>query len=137
MVVVTIAREQKHTKDNPCGVCHGYDNAKRGQGERCYGFASIDGKYANCTRDDHAGGLQKNPNSDTYSHHMVGRCKCGTKHTSFTGPAITATNSVRPAARKPSLGDPVAIYQYGSGAAAFDVLKVEPKDFRQRRMVYW
>jgi putative DNA primase/helicase len=137
--IVSIPKNQKFTADNPCPVCSGYDLAPRGKGERCYGFGSEDGKYANCTRDEFAGSLQKNPNSNTYSHYMVGRCKCGTNHTgSFTAPApLSHSNSKSASATKEVIDwdNPVAVYEYGEGSDAFEVVRFEPKNFRQRRMV--
>jgi hypothetical protein len=133
---MTVPKNQKHTADNPCPVCKGYESGKRGTGERCWGFTSDNGRYVNCTRDDHAGGLTQNASSETYSHIMVGRCNCGTKHTSFTAPA-TSTHSApqREYTPKRSLGDPAAVYHYGSGDDAFVVMRFEPKDFRQAKTV--
>ena len=67
-------------RSSPCPVCGGCDEEPRGRGERCYGFLSEDGIYAHCTREDHAGGLRQNPQSQTYAHRLVGDCRCGTRH---------------------------------------------------------
>ena len=134
---MTVAKDQKHTTSNPCGVCVGYESAKRHSAERCWGFTSDDGKYVYCSRDDHAGSLQKDAATDAYRHYMVGKCDCGTNHTgSFTAPAQTAPNNAqRPSTRKAPLGDPVAVYEYGSGTDSFIVMKFKPKDFRQSKTV--
>jgi hypothetical protein len=133
--VTSVTKDQKFTADNPCPVCNGYQSGKRGTGERCYGFYSADRKYVNCTRDEFAGSLQQNSSSNTYSHYMVGRCNCGTKHTSFTAPAMpTHSNVQRIDTGKQSLGDPVAVYTYDSGSVPFEVHKFVvggDKTFRQ------
>ena len=134
---MTVAKNQKHTTDHPCGVCQGYESGKRGSGERCWGFTSEDDKYVYCSRDDHAGGLQMNASAQAYRHYMVGKCDCGTNHTgSFTAPAPSShRNGKSASATKQPLDDPVAVYKYGEGSNAFEVVRFEPKDFRQRRMV--
>ncbi|MCI0802943.1 MAG: DUF3987 domain-containing protein [Chloroflexi bacterium] len=134
---MTVAKDQKFSASDPCPVDGGNPNSQRGKGERCYGFYSEDRRYANCTRTDHAGGLPQNAGSNTYSHYMVGRCNCGTNHTgSFTAPPLaTHSNAQRPGTGKPSLGDPVAVYKYGTGDNTFVVMKFKPKDFRQSKTV--
>ena len=47
----------RHTRRNPCRVCRGCDEDRRGQGVRCHGFTSEDGKYVHCSRHELAGGL--------------------------------------------------------------------------------
>ncbi len=65
--------------ENRCPVCGGRDEDPRGQGERCYGFLSSDGRYAHCTREDHAAGLPQE-NGGTFAHRLEGPCKCGKTH---------------------------------------------------------
>ncbi len=135
--MAAIPNTQKHTTDHPCGVCVGYESGKRGSGERCWGFTSEDDKYVYCSRDDHAGGLQMNASAQAYRHYMVGKCDCGTNHTgSFTAPTPSShSNGTSSNATKQPLGDPVAVYKYDSGSEPFEVLKFEPKTFRQCRYV--
>jgi hypothetical protein len=71
---------QRFTKTAPCPICGSFDHATRGQSVRCFGFLSSDGQYAHCTREEHAGGLEANPNSQTYAHRLIGECRCGTRH---------------------------------------------------------
>lgn len=76
----TLSQTQRFRKDHHCPICGGYDEAPRGQGERCYGFLSANGLVAHCTRDEYAGQLRKNPQSDTYAHRLRGDCRCGVRH---------------------------------------------------------
>ncbi len=112
-----IAASQRFSRSRPCPICGGWDQEPRAQGVRCYGFLSDDGKFAYCTREDRAGGLPLKPNSDTYKHLLAGACRCGRQH----GPDL-----------KPRI---VATYPYcdESGALLYEVVRVEPKTFHQRR----
>jgi hypothetical protein len=49
---VSVSSAQRFTASKPCPVCGGYEGAERGNGSRCYGFFSTDGKYAHCARID-------------------------------------------------------------------------------------
>lgn len=69
----------RFSADRPCPICGGYDRMPRGRGQRCYGFLSDDGRWANCTRAEYAGGLPMQT-SDTYSHLLDGECRCGDMH---------------------------------------------------------
>lgn len=64
----------------PCPICSGHDNLPRGKGRRCYGFYSSDGRYAHCSRADHAGALPEMSKSGTYAHRLDGPCSCGGQH---------------------------------------------------------
>ncbi|MGH2500764.1 MAG: hypothetical protein ACRDF0_11850, partial [Candidatus Limnocylindria bacterium] len=59
----------RFTAARPCPVCGGFDQAPRGKGVRCFGFLS--GKYAHCTREEHAGGLEVEVGAQTYAHYMA------------------------------------------------------------------
>ena len=63
-----------------CPICGGHPTDPRGNGTRCYGFYSDGYVFAHCTREDHAGPLNKHESSDTYSHLMSGQCRCGLRH---------------------------------------------------------
>lgn len=45
-----VSASQRFTRSNPCPVCGGGDDDKRGQGTRCTGYSSEDGKLAFCSR---------------------------------------------------------------------------------------
>ena len=139
---MAVPNHLKFTANNPCPVCGGNPNSPRGRGERCWGFYSEDRKYANCTRDQAGGGLTKNASSNTYSHYLVGECRCGKRHTDFNAPAYLPTSTAlginNAPRRSPPLGDPVAIYEYDSGSEPFEVHKFVvdgEKTFRQCRIV--
>ena len=76
---------QRFKMDRPCPVWGGHPGLPQGEGRRCYGFISGEGLYAHCTREEHAGRLDRNGNSDTYAHLLEGNCRCGEVH--GTGPA--------------------------------------------------
>lgn len=108
---------KRFNQSRRCPVCNGYDGAERGTGKRCFGFLSDDGEWAHCTREEYAGLLEKNASSNTYAHKLVGNCKCGRRHDPSPEKRIVAT------------------YDYfdESGELLYQVVRYEPKDFRQRR----
>jgi putative DNA primase/helicase len=110
----------RFTRKNPCLICGGHDGIERGKGRRCHGFLSSVGSYANCSREEHAGTLPKNAKSDTYGHKLEGDCKCGVRHDPL------------PEAPRKRI---VAEYDYTDerGELLYQVVRFEPKDFRQRR----
>jgi hypothetical protein len=79
-----VTRERRFTSRRPCPICGGHDGLRRGQGERCYGFESSDGRYAHCTREELAGRLMIHPDAGTYAHRLDGPCACGVTHASRT-----------------------------------------------------
>jgi hypothetical protein len=64
---MSIAPERRFSPLRPRPVCGGHDRLPRGNGERCYEFLAEDVVWAHCTRDEHAGGLELNPESGTYA----------------------------------------------------------------------
>lgn len=46
---------QRHKRGYPCPVCGGWEGQARGQGKRCTGYTSADGKWAFCSREEHGG----------------------------------------------------------------------------------
>jgi hypothetical protein len=98
--------EQRFSPSRPCPICGGHDQKPRGEGVRCYGFLSGDGEWAHCTRDEHAGSLERNAGSDAYPHKLTGDCKCGVQH----GLASGAERNGR--RRKGKRGRIVATYDY-------------------------
>jgi hypothetical protein len=67
------------TREHPCPICGGHDGARRGAGERCWGYLDSTGGYARCTREEHAGDLEQNGDG-TFSHRLEGPCRCGVEH---------------------------------------------------------
>ena len=118
--------------NNPCPICGGFDNKKRGRGERCYGFLSDDEEWVHCTRVEFSGGLTRHPNSDTYAHKLYGDCNCGVQHNppteGFTGrpktPGIKKMKTIT-----------IAEYDYVDerGELLYQVCRTEPKGFFQRQ----
>src|SRR5215218_5179008 len=100
---MSVNSSQRFTAEKPCPICGGYDGAERGNGFRCYGFLSDDGRYAHCSREEYAGDLEQKPNSDTYGHYLGGRCKCGETHDAVEMPSA---NGSKPKDRKRANFDP-------------------------------
>lgn len=118
---MTVAAAQRHTRAHRCPICDGADGDPRGKGKRCSGFTSADGEYVHCSREELAGANGAN-GAGLYAHRMHGLCRCGTSH----GPElrdVTASSRI------------VATYDYTDeqGALLFQVVRRDPKDFRQRR----
>lgn len=80
------------TRAYPCPVCHGYEEAPRGQGTRCYGFLSSDGRYAHCTREEYAGGILQQANG-AFAHRLDGDCRCGRCHGDMVALPPSATHA--------------------------------------------
>ena len=79
--------KQRFKLYRPCPVCEGHEGLPQGEGRRCYGFVSDDGLYAHCTREEYAGHLDWNGNSNTYAHRVDGSCQCGEVHGAGPAPA--------------------------------------------------
>jgi hypothetical protein len=115
-----VSTTQRANKNRRCVICGGAAGDARGKGRRCFGFTSSDGKYAHCTREEHAGAIALNPDSNTYAHRLNGKCACGTSH---------------------GTDDPVewnhieVAYDYRDerGILLYQVVRKIPKDFRQRK----
>ena len=123
---MSVASERRFSASHPCPICGGHPNLRRGNGERCYGFLSEDELWAHCTREEHAGGLEQNPDSGTYAHKLMGDCRCGVRHD--PGPADANGHALQ---RRRI----VATYEYRSseGNVVFQGVRFDPKDFAQRR----
>ena len=72
--------QQRFKRDRPCPVCGGHADAPQGERHRCYGYLSDDGRYADCTRVEHAGRLEQDGNADTVAHYLEGHRRCGVPH---------------------------------------------------------
>jgi putative DNA primase/helicase len=122
--MATAGKAQRFTRARPCPICKGADDSRRGEGERCFGFLSTDGKWAHCTREEHAGQAKYHPNSSTWSHRLNGKCLCGTEH----GPAEPSTTpKTRPVI------DRAYDYRGADGTLIFQAVRLKPKGFRQRQ----
>ena len=71
---------QGFKRNHPCPICGGHPDLPQHEGRRCYGYLSDYGLYAHCTREEHAGRLGRNGNSDTFAHYLMGDCRCGVTH---------------------------------------------------------
>ena len=121
-----VSTEQRYTRSHPCPICGGWESADRGQGKRCWGFRSGD-EWARCVRDEHAGSLRREENSQAYVHRLHGRCNCGEQH----GPPLNG--GVRHSHSDGA--DILATYDYvdEQGALLYQVVRKTGKRFRQRK----
>lgn len=116
----SVHSSQRTSKNRRCVICGGASGDVRGKGRRCFGFTSSDGKYAHCTREEHAGALQPHGDAQTYAHRLNGQCGCGTSH----GPDDPVEwNSI----------DIAYDYRDERGKLLYQVVRKIPKDFRQRK----
>jgi len=67
------------TAANPCPICGGHKRLPRGHGKRCHGFLDSTGRYARCSREELAGGIEPGPDG-RYPHKLTGKCRCGQTH---------------------------------------------------------
>jgi hypothetical protein len=122
--------EQRFTEDRPCPICGGHDRMGRGKGERCYGFLSTDGEWARCTREEYAGTLQRESDTDAFPHKLTGDCRCGARHCLGAGERNDhARKRKKPKGRIAETHD----YLDERGEFLYQVVRLEPKSFRQRR----
>lgn len=122
MTTASVAASQRHTRANRCPICDGADGDPRGKERRCSGFASADGDYVHCSREELAGSIDAN-GAGLFAHRMQGSCHCGTTH----GPDLrTSSNGAT---------DIEATYDYRdeNGALVFQVVRKFGKQFRQRK----
>ena len=125
MIAKPVSAAQRFTPSHPCPVCAGYDRLPRGDGKRCHGFLSEDGRYAHCSREEHAGPLPYDDDTDTYCHFLAGDCRCGQRH----GPPAPASDN----GRQPFTIVATYDYQAADRSRLYQVVRLDPKDFRQRR----
>src|SRR6266567_1419896 len=99
MTQTAVSPQQRYKNYRRCPICDGHANYPQGKGKRCAGYLSSDGKYAYCTREEHAGTLEPYGNLEpaSYPHILNGPCKCGKQHgASLPG----ATNGHKPVSTK-------------------------------------
>jgi hypothetical protein len=60
-----VTNAQRFHGDHRCPICDGADDYPRGQGRRCIGFLSQDGKSAYCSREEHAGHAPLDPRTNS------------------------------------------------------------------------
>ncbi len=142
---MSVQPRQRFAPSRPCPICGGHDSGPRGTGVRCFGFLSDDGRYANCTRPEHAGTLAQHPSNNTYGHRLEGACGCGLRHGAapihpVSTPAVHRATPNTPPVAPPTttgstLGKIVATYKYHDedGTLLYEVVRYEPKTFRQRQ----
>lgn len=102
---------RRYTRAHPCPICQGHESMPRGQGVRCDGYLFGDGAY--CARDANG---KRHPSADLYWHRL-------------------RDSKPQRAARGASAFRIVATYDYTdeAGTLLYQVVRLEPKDFRQRR----
>ena len=117
--------QQRFKRDRPCPICGGHADLPQHEGRRCYGYFSDDGRYAHCTRAEHAGRLERNGNADTFAHGLQGDCRCGVVHRVDPAPARPhPKGSQAPPSvwsyRHPQWGSPSQLwpYRYANGELA-------------------
>lgn len=123
----SVGGNQRYRGGVSCPICGGSEDDDRGSGSRCFGYIGGDRLYAHCTREEKAGGLPQNPNSNTFAHKLKGECKCGVEH----GPADPP-----PVRRQAKLRGPIEReYDYldEMGVLLYQVVRYKNKDFIQRR----
>lgn len=104
-------------RTNPCPICGGGDDMPRGQQKRCSGYLSSDGRFAYCTREEHAGtAALEHTDPPSYRHILEGECRCGQTH-------LEARDNSE------------ATYDYldAAGHLLYQVVRLPGKQFRQRR----
>ena len=159
---MTVQPAQRFSRRHPCIICGGGADMPRGRGERCHGFVGNDGRFAHCSREDRAGGLDPD-SAGTYAHRLDGPCRCGDTH--GNGPVVPPSGGPLAArtTRHPTRDRPVSsgklcptgyreagVYPWvdESGAVRFETVRYEhvtetqsskpgkpKKDFRIRRPV--
>jgi DNA polymerase I-like protein with 3'-5' exonuclease and polymerase domains len=107
IVAMGVSSQQRFTAPRACPVCGGHDGVERGNGVRCFGFISDDGKFAHCSREEHARNIVMSENSSTFAHYLHGLCRCGKVHWGASSFASGATNGkAKEKEKKPAKFDP-------------------------------
>ena len=107
----------RYSGNDPCPICNGHDRIQRGRGERCHGFLDSSGSYARCSREELAGGIDAGPDG-LFPHRLAGDCRCGSRHGAQSEERARITDTYD--------------YRSATGELLYQVVRYEPKDFRQR-----
>lgn len=112
---------------------------KPGHKQRCAGYISEDHEYAYCTREEHAGNLDLDENTEpaTFCHKLYGLCKCSKIH----NPERASSNGHTPQGKKaqPQQQKNTTEYSYldEHGRLAYVAVRYDypdgTKDFKQKR----
>lgn len=117
---------QRFTKRNPCPICGGWDEQSRGQGQRCWGFLSDDGRYVHCTRQEE-GSIKRNESTEAWVHDL----QDGQERKPIPQPKRAAPSDWKNFQKRIQLAYP---YLDENRELLFEVLRLrDPKSFRQRR----
>lgn len=140
----------RSSRANPCPVCDSHPDAPRGKGLRCTGFVT-DAGWIHCSREEFAGDCKRHEGGvePTWSHRGEGPCNCGKTHGTAPyeppqgrGLRNGASNEVAKVkqAEVRDIGDArraeiVETYDYEdrNGKLLYQVCRMHPKTFRQRR----
>lgn len=124
----SVAPDQRFTHGRTCPICKGDQDERRGAGERCFGYLADNGEWTFCTREEFAGRAVLRSGSNAYPHQLKGKCPCGTEH---------APADPKPKRGKAGQGTIVQTYPYhdADGTFLMETVRLEPKDFRQRRPI--
>lgn len=116
-----------------CPICNGHSGMKPGHKQRCAGYISTDGDYVYCTREEHAGNLDLDENTEpaAFCHKLYGLCNCGKIH----NPERSSSNGHTPQGKKEQQQRNIIEYSYPDehGRLAYQAVRYDPKDFKQRR----
>lgn len=120
---------ERFNEQNPCPICGGWDNQKRGKGTRCFGFLSDCSRYAHCTRTEE-GSIKYHKKSKTYVHDLKAD---GTDPKPKRAPRAATPSDWKNFKKRIEIR---YTYQDEDGKALFEVLRLrDPKSFRQRRQL--
>jgi hypothetical protein len=122
----------RFNRERRCPICGGCDDDPRGKSRRCWGFRSDDGRWVHCMRVELAGDLSPHPQSGAYVHRLTGECRCGRRHDGETS-APPPRSQARVVTHQPGQHAAVYAYRDEERALLFQVVRKEPKGFRQRR----
>lgn len=120
--------KKRHSTDHPCPVCGGYDQLPHGEKRRCHGYTF--GPTAYCSREEKAGGLQESKESNLYAHALHGVCGCGKHH---DVQQQRGKDSPAPTPNIPKRLIATYDYRNATGDLLYQVCRLEPKSFTQRR----
>lgn len=136
---VGVASEQRFTADHLCPICNGHKDLASGISERCAGFVSTNGRLAYCSREEYAGDLEVNETTTppTWAHLLDGDCQCNLVHGAHRNGSVALDGEPQVTVNGSQPRRIVATYDYvdEEGQRLFEVVRYEPKDFRQRHKV--